>query len=372
MEADGEFSMENNPKDYGQATDFFFQGNSSTGYTNTFSDTTKPSSQWWDGKPSGIRLKDFSPVGTTMTFVVDSASVLNVTDVGDSAPGGAYAPAAPAQAARNAPSRGTVHHLHLGHPFQVTVLSQNSQGEPVAVSSDTTVVLSLKTGTGNLAGTLSGVIEAGSCDVTFSGLTYSKAEDGIVLAASTNGGDALSPDDSDPIDDVAAPWLEVVQVNRGVSPRVGIPFSVYVEVRDGSDLPVPVTAETEIQLALLSGSGELGGNLRGVIPAGQTGVTIQGVTYSAVDTGVEITASAVRGDNPGEGDSAPFRVGSAGTDYPFGSCDLVLLAHYIGVPPDQVPPYVLASYDFNENGEIDAADRNALADYLGSNDRMVY
>ena len=61
-------------------------------------------------------------------------------------------------------------------------------------------------------------------------------------------------------------------------------------------------------LTLRSGTGTLGGTLTGTIPAGQSQVTISGVTYSKAESGVVLTASRTSGDEFVPGDSAPFTV----------------------------------------------------------------
>ena len=86
-----------------------------------------------------------------------------------------------------------------GGAFSVVVQSQDTSGIPANVSGATGVSLSLKTGTGTLAGTLTGTVAAGTGQVTISGVTYTKAESGIVLTAIRTSGDILNEGDSAPI-----------------------------------------------------------------------------------------------------------------------------------------------------------------------------
>ena len=81
-------------------------------------------------------------------------------------------------------------------PFNVVVQSQDSGGTAQNVSSDTAVTLSLNTGSGTLAGTLTGTITAGTNTVTISGATYSKAESGVSLTATRTSGDSLTAGNS--------------------------------------------------------------------------------------------------------------------------------------------------------------------------------
>ncbi len=61
------------------------------------------------------------------------------------------------------------------------------------MSASTAVTLSLTTGTGTLAGTLTGTIPATQSQVTFTGVTYTKAQSGVVLTATRTSGDSLTP-----------------------------------------------------------------------------------------------------------------------------------------------------------------------------------
>lgn len=75
--------------------------------------------------------------------------------------------------------------------FSITVQAQDNSSTAQNVVLSTTFSISLNTGTGNLAGTLTGTIPAGSNTVTVSGLTYDKEESGVILSANVTNGDAL-------------------------------------------------------------------------------------------------------------------------------------------------------------------------------------
>jgi hypothetical protein len=79
-----------------------------------------------------------------------------------------------------------------GGPFSVVIESQTGAGAPLEVTNDTSVALSLNTGAGTLGGTLTGVIPAGGHSVTLTGVTYTKAQSGVVLTASRASGDNLA------------------------------------------------------------------------------------------------------------------------------------------------------------------------------------
>jgi len=83
-----------------------------------------------------------------------------------------------------------------GVGFSVVVQAQSASNQAANVAANTGINLSLKTGTGTLSGTLTGVISAGTSQVTITGVSYSKAESGVVITASRTSGDSLPSSDS--------------------------------------------------------------------------------------------------------------------------------------------------------------------------------
>lgn len=73
---------------------------------------------------------------------------------------------------------------------------------------------------------------------------------------------------------------------------VNTPFSLTIETQDVNDMAAPVATDTQVNLSLSLGSGTLSGNTTGIIPAGASQVTISGILYNLVESGVKITASA--------------------------------------------------------------------------------
>ncbi|MGV2390394.1 MAG UNVERIFIED_CONTAM: hypothetical protein LVR29_25670 [Microcystis novacekii LVE1205-3] len=45
-------------------------------YKTEFSDSTSPSSKWWDGSNSGLKIAQISAIGATMTFTVPGSAWL--------------------------------------------------------------------------------------------------------------------------------------------------------------------------------------------------------------------------------------------------------------------------------------------------------
>ena len=64
VQADGKNDLERMVNN-GDGTDLFHKGNN-----GSFSDSTKPNSKWWNGKPSGLRIEKISAAGPKMTFSV--------------------------------------------------------------------------------------------------------------------------------------------------------------------------------------------------------------------------------------------------------------------------------------------------------------
>jgi len=83
-----------------------------------------------------------------------------------------------------------------GTAFSVVVQVQFGLSTPTNVTANTGVTLSRAAGTGTLGGTLSGTILAGNNSVTISGVTYAKAESGVVLTATRTSGDTVAAGNS--------------------------------------------------------------------------------------------------------------------------------------------------------------------------------
>ncbi len=67
MQADGTWDFENNVNG-GNPEDLFYSGNPSAGYSNVCGQASSPSSRWWDGSPSMLKVLNISASADTMTF----------------------------------------------------------------------------------------------------------------------------------------------------------------------------------------------------------------------------------------------------------------------------------------------------------------
>ncbi|MCX6023590.1 MAG: YCF48-related protein, partial [Chloroflexi bacterium] len=137
------------------------------------------------GKGLVVRLTN--PAGATLNTL--DAALLTITE-NDQPP-----PSLPTKLAitQITPASPTV-----GQPFAVTIQARDANDTPASVNPAMAIPLSLKIGTGMLGGTLLGTIVAGTNSVTINGVTYSKAETGVVLTATRTSGDALAAGDSAP------------------------------------------------------------------------------------------------------------------------------------------------------------------------------
>ncbi|WP_312915661.1 Ig-like domain repeat protein [Candidatus Competibacter phosphatis] len=107
---------------------------------------------------------------------------------------------------------------------------------------------------------------------------------------------------------LATSRLAVVAVNGGTAPAVNTPFAVALQLQDSAQNPVTVATATPVQLSVQTGAGVLGGTTACTIAVDASGCTVSGLTYSQVETGVILRATATGGDVADPGDSAPFDV----------------------------------------------------------------
>src|SRR5205085_1651304 len=106
----------------------------------------------------------------------------------------------------------------------------------------------------------------------------------------------------------AAPTRLAADVNGGSTPTAGLAFAVDLRVLDAYGNASAVAAPTSVTLSRAAGTGTLGGSLSGTIAAGQSQVTVSGLTYTKAENGVKLTAARTSGDALLAGTSAGFNV----------------------------------------------------------------
>jgi hypothetical protein len=193
-----------------------------------------------------------------------------------------------------------------GAPFSIKVQVQDQFNNITTVIAGHTLELSRKTGTGTLGGTTTGALAAGTSEDTINGVTYSKVEGNVVLTAALQD-NALPPVDSAAFAVVAGPPAKLVfsQQPQPTPPGpivAGAAFSVKIAVQDINGNPATVSAAINITLSRIGGTGTLGGTTSGQIATGASETTINGITYTKAESGVQLRAAATGLTNA---DSAP-------------------------------------------------------------------
>ncbi|MHA8071868.1 invasin domain 3-containing protein [Aquirufa ecclesiirivi] len=193
---------------------------------------------------------------------------------------------------------GTISGQSAGTAFPITITLTDVNGNPVNATANGTVTLTLKTGTGTLAGTLTGTINAGSSAVTISGITYTKLESGVVITATGSGSGNVAGKSGD---------SNAFNVTSGGANRFIIStitdkialnaFSLTATLVDANDNLVNADVNTTVTVGIKTGTGTLGGTLTGSLLSGSSSVTISGITYDKVESGIELKATATSAGN---------------------------------------------------------------------------
>ena len=126
--------------------------------------------------------------GSNLTVIVTSGSATGTATITTINPGAANKLAITSVNGGSNPTAGTA--------FSVVVQAQDANGNAANVVASTGVTLSLNAGTGTLGGTLTGTITAGSNSATITGVTYTKAQSGVILTATRTSGDSLTAGNS--------------------------------------------------------------------------------------------------------------------------------------------------------------------------------
>jgi autotransporter-associated beta strand protein len=137
--------------------------------------------------------------------------------------------------------------LTAGAGFNVVVQALDTNGAPLVMTNATAVTLSLKNGSGTLGGTLTGTIPAGSSAVALSGVTYSKAESGVMLTATATSGESLVVGDS--VDFTVGPGAAAALALAAGNSQAAfvnrtLPAPFVVQAADANGNAVPVAGVT--------------------------------------------------------------------------------------------------------------------------------
>lgn len=204
-------------------------------------------------------------------------------------------------------------HPIAGVGFPVVVEARNADGTIRNVAAATGVRLSLKTGSGSLGGTLTGTIPAGASQVVISGVTYTKAEGGVVLTVARTSGDALAPGDGPAF--IADPGaITGYTVNLSSPQSAGFTFGVVVTALDQFANRVTSDNSTLVTLASSSGHVRFDGNLDGTFGDATKPLSTGAASVNARGTTAEATTVTATDANGKTGSaSLTVTVGAAST-----------------------------------------------------------
>jgi hypothetical protein len=201
-----------------------------------------------------------------------------------------------------------------GFDFSLVVKTLNAIGAPTTVSSP--VVFSITSpGNGFTAPASTFTITSGMSSITLNGFSFSSFQNTSITAAYISGL-ALSNSPSQAIQILSfsgATKLEIASVTASAATitNEGQTFTVVINSLTSDNQTGVVSSATGISLQLVSGTGSLSGIMTGTIPAGQSSVTISGLTYSKIEENVSIRAVATSGNTLSASTSSTgFNVGN--------------------------------------------------------------
>ena len=180
-----------------------------------------------------------------------------------------------------------------GTPFSVTVISQDALNSPTPVILSTTVTLTLGQGNGILDGTLVGSIPAGMGSAIFSNVTYTKAEPGVSVTATSSGGDILLPGSSSSFVVGPGAATQLAFLQQSTTTPAGTSMSPAVSVAIEDALGNVVTTDNSTSITLTIGTNPGGGTLSGGgSTAAVNGVaTFSGLSIDKPGNGYTLTAN---------------------------------------------------------------------------------
>jgi YD repeat-containing protein len=197
-----------------------------------------------------------------------------------------------------------------GVTFPVVVQARGPTGIPINVTTATNVSLSVKSGAGTLGGTTSGTIAAGASQITIGGVTYSKADTGVVFTATATS-QPPNPGDSAPFTvnagNATTLAFNIQPGNATTSGAITGPPTVAVKDSQGN-----IVTSSTAQITVAIGNNPGGGSLTGTaIKNATAGVaTFPDLNINQPGTGYTLTAT-VTGLTPAT--SNAFNVLAAGS-----------------------------------------------------------
>ena len=180
---------------------------------------------------------------------------------------------------------------NVNTPFSATVQSVDANNQAANVIGNTTVTLSKSVGTGQLTGTLTGIIPAGSNTVVFNNLVYNTAENGVKLAANATAGMALEPAVS-PAFNVMAVATNLAIVSFPGYGQVTLPLTAFTIEARRPDQTVDQNYTGMITISKLTGNGTMSGTMTKQAIAGVA--TFDDIAFDATGSyTIQATASGL-------------------------------------------------------------------------------
>jgi len=220
-----------------------------------------------------------------------------------------------------------------GTPFSVVVQSQDTFGNPINVSSATGVSLTRQSGTGDLTGTLAGTIPAGSSQVIISNVSYSKAENGVILRATRTSGDPLTTGDSAPFAVIAGTGTKLGFVTQPGNTAAGnaLPGPPVVAVQDSlGNTVAAAAAQITVAIGTNPGSGTLNGTTQrnavsGMAIFADLRINQPGNGYTLTASSPGLTGATSSAFNLVAGGTISGTVTRTGTGAPIGGASIEVL-----------------------------------------------
>ena len=174
--------------------------------------------------------------------------------------------------------------------FDITLTLADPEGNAVSLNEPVMVELSVFEGTGNLGGILTKTMEAGETQIVFEGLTYDISEDNVVLQAeiiSVIGEGLTFLSNSFDVFYLELDF-EIIEEQE-----VDVPFAVTINSVDKTGNLHAVREDITVSLSVDGGTGNLGGEIIGILKKGESQLVFEEITYDKSEYQIYLIAEAV-------------------------------------------------------------------------------
>lgn len=230
----------------GPALELFYSTNYSSGNPND-ANWTALAAEWSDGNYHWVASGNINlphegglRIAFKYTSTDSQSSKWQVTDI--LVTGSETAPNPATQLSISNVNNGEA--IYQGQGFSLQVKALNAEGTVANVDTDVNVNLSVQTGSGQLSGTTSATLAAGSNIITIEGLSYDVAENGVVLQVSDAAAN-LSSGQSAPFDVLEVSYAPLIITEIMYNPpESGVDSLEYIELFNNSTEAVGIGGYT--------------------------------------------------------------------------------------------------------------------------------